>query len=222
MRLLWFSVLLAVLLAIPFLLFGDQFERSFTGDAALRSLRECGSWAWAAIIALLVADLVLPLPGTALMSAGGYIYGAFLGGLLGALGSFLSGLMAYALCRKFGRGVALRLAGAADLARGEALFEQRGPWLVALSRALPLLPEVVACLAGITRMPLRRFTLALACGCVPIGFTYAAIGAAGQDRPGLALAFSVGMPALLWLVVRRSLALDEEATGRFPPGGPGS
>ncbi len=47
-------------------------------------------------------------------------------------------------------------------------------------------------------MPARKFMLALGCGCLPMGFAYAAIGAAGQDQPGLALALSAAVPGLLW------------------------
>jgi uncharacterized membrane protein YdjX (TVP38/TMEM64 family) len=76
---------------------------------------------------------------------------------------------------------------------------------VALSRWLPLLPEVIACLAGLTRMPLRTFTLSLAVGSVPMGFVYAAIGAAGQSRPGLALSLSIIVPAVMYLAVHKRL-----------------
>ena len=202
MRLLWLALLLAVVLAVPFLLFGEAFEAWFAGDAAILRLRDCGTWAWAAIVGLLAADLVLPLPGTAVMSAGGFIYGTLIGGIIAAGGSFLSGMIAYGLCRQFGHGIAERLAGKDDLARGEALFRARGAWLVALSRALPLLPEVIACLAGLTRMPLRLFVLSLASGCLPVGFIFAAIGAAGQARPGVALALSIAVPAVLYAAVQ--------------------
>ncbi len=210
MRLLWLSVLIAVILALPFLFFGETFEAWFTGEGAIVRLRGCGAWAWAAIVGLLAADLVLPLPGTAVMSAGGYLYGALLGGVIAAGGSFLSGLLAYGLCRRFGHRLAERIAGREELARGEALFRTRGAWLVALSRALPLLPEVVACLAGLTRMPLRTFMISLACGCIPVGFIFAAIGAAGKDRPGLALALSIAVPAVLY-------ALAQPWLRRHPP-----
>ena len=210
MRLLWLSLLIAVILALPFLFWGETFEIWFAGESAVARLRGCGAWAWAAIVGLLAADLVLPLPGTAVMSAGGFIYGALLGGVIAAGGSFLSGLLAYGLCRRFGHGIAERLAGREELARGEALFSTRGAWLVALSRALPLLPEVVACLAGLTRMPLRTFTISLACGCVPVGFIFAGIGAAGQSRPGLAFALSIAVPAVFY-------ALAQPWLRRHPP-----
>jgi uncharacterized membrane protein YdjX (TVP38/TMEM64 family) len=202
MRLVWLSLALAALVALPFLIWGESFDGWFTGDAAIQWLRGWGALGWLAVIGLLVSDLVLPVPGTGVMSAAGYLYGAWIGGLLGAAGSFLSGLIAYALCHRFGHAIAARIAGADDLARGEALFRRRGAWLVALSRCLPLLPEVVACLAGVTRMPLGNFLLSLACGCVPMGFIYAAIGAAGQNHPGAAIALSVAVPAVLWAGVQ--------------------
>ena len=54
-------------------------------DAVL-TLRTYGSWAWAVGIALIWADLVLPIPQTAVIAALGIIYGTLLGGLLGSLG----------------------------------------------------------------------------------------------------------------------------------------
>lgn len=210
MRLLWLALALAVALLLPFIFFGEKFTSLFTGDAAVQWLRGCGTWAWAAVIGLLMADLVLPLPATGLMAAAGYIYGAWLGGAISAGGSFLSGVLAYSLCRRFGRGLALRFTGEHDLAEGDKLFRRSGPWLVALSRWLPLLPEVIACLAGLTRMPLKIFLLALACGSVPMGFAYAAIGAAGQENPRLAIALSIAVPPVLWAVVRWCLSVRSE------------
>jgi uncharacterized membrane protein YdjX (TVP38/TMEM64 family) len=205
MRLLLITLGLAVALLLPFLVWGELFVQWFTGAEGLVWLQSWGGWAWAAVLALLIGDLFLPVPATPIMSAAGYLYGVGLGGLLSAAGSFLSGLLAYGLSRKFGRPAAARLAGEAELARGEALFQQRGAWVVALSRWLPLLPEVVACLAGLARMRFAVFAAALACGSVPLGFTYAAIGAAGQDHPRLALALSAIVPAMLWLLVRRHI-----------------
>jgi uncharacterized membrane protein YdjX (TVP38/TMEM64 family) len=149
-----------------------------------------------------VGDLLLPVPSTAVHSALGWVYGLLLGGAIGAAGSILSGLLAYSLCRALGRGAAVRLAGERDLARGEELFSSAGGWIVALSRWLPLLPEVVACMAGLARMPLSPFFLALACGSVPMAYAFAAIGALGVGHPTLALALSAGVPLLLWPLAR--------------------
>lgn len=202
MRLLTTSIILAVVLCLPFLIWGDQFMQWFTGDAAIQWIRGWGAWGWLAVIGLLMSDLFLPIPATPVMSAAGFLYGTWIGGLVSAVGSIAAGLLGYWLCRGFGRGIALRLTGETELAENETLFRKRGPWIVAASRWLPLLPEVISCLAGLTRMPAPTFTLALICGSVPMSFVYAAIGAAGQENPKLAIGLSVLVPPVLWAVVR--------------------
>jgi uncharacterized membrane protein YdjX (TVP38/TMEM64 family) len=204
-----FVLLILVLLAgiiVPFLVWGDQYTAVLSLAGAEAWMRQYGGWAWLAGIVLLIADIVLPIPGTVVMSALGWIYGWLWGGLTAAAGSFLSGMTAYLLCSWLGRPIARRIAGDDGLRRGERLFASGGGgWLVALSRWLPVLPEAVACLAGLSRMPLRPFLVALACGSMPLGFAFAAIGALGHDRPEWALALSAAVPVALWLVARRLL-----------------
>ncbi len=202
MRLLWIFLGLVVLILIPFAIWGDALEAMFTPTGAADWLGRYGGWAWAAGMALLVADLALPIPGTAIMSALGYVYGPLIGGLLSAGGSFVSGALGYGLCRLLGRGAAVRLLGQRDLERSERLFANVGGWLVVLSRWLPVFPEAIACMAGLTRMPPPAFFLALACGSLPLGFTFAAVGSIGVENPALALLLSAALPPLLWLMVR--------------------
>jgi uncharacterized membrane protein YdjX (TVP38/TMEM64 family) len=197
-----FSLLIAVLLVLiigPFCIWGGWFEKMFDLQGAKTWMESLGAWAWLGGIVLLISDLALPVPSTVVMSALGLVYGWFWGGIASAAGAVLAGLVAYALCRKFGHRPALWLAGEEGLAKGEALFRsQRGGWLVALSRWMPVLPEAVACLAGLAKMPFRVFLIALLSGCVPLGFTFAAIGALGVERPGLAIALSALVPVGLY------------------------
>jgi len=160
--------------------------------------RRFGAWAWVVALLLLMADLVLPIPATAVMTALGILYGPWLGGLLAAAGSFLAGSIGYLVCRNFGRPAALKILGPKDLENGETLFATFGGWFVALSRWLPVFPEVVACMAGLTRMPKAAFFTALACGSIPFGFAFAALGHAGVDRPLMAIGFSILIPPLFW------------------------
>jgi uncharacterized membrane protein YdjX (TVP38/TMEM64 family) len=136
------------------------------------------------------------------MAALGFVYGPVAGGLIATLGSFLSGALAYLLCRRFGRLAATRLLGPLQLVEAERLFAGVGGWLVVLSRWLPVFPEVIACMAGLARMRPLPFFVALACGSAPLGFAFAAIGHAGVDHPALAIALSAVLPPLLWLSVQ--------------------
>jgi uncharacterized membrane protein YdjX (TVP38/TMEM64 family) len=201
-RLLGLFLLLAVIVLVPFLIWGPGFEQSFTRDGAAAWLSGYGRWAGVAGILLLMSDLVLPIPATAVMAGLGFVYGPVAGGLIATLGSFLSGALGYLLCRRFGRPVAVRLLGPEDLMDGERLFARVGGWLVVLSRWLPVFPEVIACMAGLARMPPLPFFAALVCGSAPLGFGFAAIGHAGGDDPVLAIALSAGLPPLLWLAVQ--------------------
>ena len=187
----------------PWLIWGEAFERSFSLVGTLTWLRELGPWAAAAGVGLLVADIALPIPSTIVMSALGATYGFGVGGLLSILGSMLAGLTGYGLARWAGRPAAIWIAGEDSLVRTEELFARGGAWLVLTSRWLPILPEAVACLAGLARMPFRTFFWALMVGSVPLGLTFAWVGTLTEDREGLALALSAGLPIGAWLLSQR-------------------
>lgn len=197
---------LTVTLALPFAFFGDTVEALFTGDKSVQMIRDSGALGPLLAIVMLVGDLVLPIPTTAVFAALGIVYGPWLGGLIASFGSFLAGVCGYTLCRRFGLPVAQALAGADSMASGERLFERAGGWLVAFSRWLPLLPEVVSCLAGLSRMPLKPFLFALLCGVIPVGFVFAAIGHSGASRPLLTLTLSALAPLVLWFIVKPFLS----------------
>lgn len=192
---------LAVLVIIPFLLWGDGLEARFSELNTAQWLRSYGSWAWFAGFLLLLGDLILPIPATAVMTALGIVYGPWIGGTIAAFGSLMSGALGYGLCRLFGLDAARWLLGERDLLRGRDLFKRYGGWLVALSRWLPVFPEVIACMAGLTRMPVWTFFTALLCGSVPFGFAFATLGHAGVDQPFLAIGLSALLPPVLWAVV---------------------
>jgi uncharacterized membrane protein YdjX (TVP38/TMEM64 family) len=98
-------------------------------DAVL-TLRKYESWAWALAIALLWADLVLPVPQTAVIAALGIIYGTLLGGLLGSLGLITGGLLGYGLMLTFARRFVQRFAAAQSLHKIESLFDRNGAWAI--------------------------------------------------------------------------------------------
>jgi uncharacterized membrane protein YdjX (TVP38/TMEM64 family) len=167
------------------------------GEAVL-ILRECDAWAWAAGIALIWADLVLPVPQTMVIAALGIVYGTVLGGLLGSVGLVTGGLLGYVLMLTSARRLVKRFAGPQSLDTMESLFERAGAWAIVLTRSLPYsIPEAMAFLAGLAGMPIGKFTAALAIGSVPTAFGFAAIGAGWADRPILALVTSYVLPILL-------------------------
>jgi uncharacterized membrane protein YdjX (TVP38/TMEM64 family) len=72
--------------------------------------------------------------------------------------------------------------------------------MILMSRASPILPEVSACMAGITRMPFRKFLLAWTINTVPFALiaSYSgSISSISNPRPAIYAAISIY--AVLWI-----------------------
>lgn len=197
-------LVLALAVIVPFLVWGEGMEASLTREGVVAQLGDAIRYAWLAGIALLISDLLLPIPNSAVMAALGVIYGPVVGGLVASAGIAFAGAVGFAICRSYGRPAALWLIGDGGIAEGERLFARAGGWLVALTRPVPILSEVVACMAGLAGMRLRPFMLSLLCGSLPFGFVMAAVGFVGAERPVLTLGLSLLLPLLLWAGLNRN------------------
>jgi uncharacterized membrane protein YdjX (TVP38/TMEM64 family) len=191
-----FAIVAAMLASM--LVVGDALDQRFGGAEGIRRLAAYGAWTWLVAIALIVSDLVLPVPGTAVITGLGMIYGPWLGGLIGGVGSVLAGLTAYGGSRLLGARFAMWLVGDEDLRHLAHFFARRGPLAIALSRWLPILPEALCCLAGISRMSFRVFVAALVCGGLPMSFLFAWLGRSFEQQPLAGLVVSGLIPLLLW------------------------
>lgn len=214
----WLLGLAVVLVPIlPWIVLGPWLEvwaaGLVSGEGAAGKSRELLA---ALGVTLLAGDSFLPIPSTLVMSGLGLALGVVLGGSAAALGVFLSGAIAYLVCRRWGSGMARRIAGEKGLARVEGAMSRHGPLLIAATRSVPVVQEASACLAGATRMPAKRFFTALALGCIPTGFAYAAIGASALQNRSLAVGLSVALPLLTWPVVALALRVVQawRAVGR--------
>lgn len=210
------SVFIAAL-AVIFFTVGDKLDVWFAGEQGLEWLKQQGPWAGIAGIGLIVADLFLPMPTSGVMAGLGQIYGGFVGGLYSAAGSVAAGMVAYGLTRLIGPRAADMIAGAENIAKLKRFYEQRGAWAIALTRVLPLIPEVLCCLAGLSRMPFGKFLAALVSGSLPLSFLFSYFGSLAGDEPFSYMLIAVAAPAVvflpIWLVVLRvsDLPVTEQA-----------
>ena len=180
------------------MVWGGQWEAWADVGHASGQLRGYGVSSAVVGFLLLVLDLVLPVPGTVVMSALGYLHGALWGGLIGFAGASVAGMGGYAIGNACPERWARKFLGAKDYERGHRLFARGGGWMVALSRAVPILPEAIAVTAGMVRMPWRMYVLSMACGNLPMAFVFAWVGASGKSHPQLAVVLSFAVPAILW------------------------
>jgi uncharacterized membrane protein YdjX (TVP38/TMEM64 family) len=195
-----YAVILAAvaLTLIPTLIFDDELDAALGGEAGLELLQAYGPWAWLVGIGLIVSDLFLPVPSTAVIAGLGMLYGPWLGGFVGGVGSTLAGMVAYSVGRWVG-GPALRLfVGPEEMTRLPRFFARHGLWAIALSRWMPLLPEALCGLAGVARMRTVPFLAALACGSFAMGFAFGFLGVHYLDRPVAGLILSALIPLAVW------------------------
>lgn len=202
MRILLIIVGLIALSAIPFLFFGDRFD---TG-AILEFFQSGSPLSLLLGVVAISVDLVIPFPAHAIMTGFGMTQGWFIGGLLGAIGTFSAGFLAYWLCRIIGQRAVKVIAGDGDIARLTRFFERYGMWSIALSRWIPLVPEVVSSLAGATRMNQSKFLAGNLLGSLSVGFAYGALGSMSIVPAYLLFAISIGVPILLLIVFTIFLA----------------
>jgi uncharacterized membrane protein YdjX (TVP38/TMEM64 family) len=137
------------------------------------------------------------VPASVLMALSGSYFGVWLGAALSFIGAMASAGIGYGLCRWGGQSAFTRFVGEAEGREAKAWFERYGVYAIILSRPVPMLTEILSCLAGVSGMDPRVFFAACVCGTLPVCLVYAFLGAQGAVW---AVWASLGLPALAWLV----------------------
>ena len=156
------------------------------------------------IVALLAADVFLPVPSSIIMVLSGAAFGVLWGAVFALVGSVAGEWLGFELVRKFGRGASSRIATDEDIDRVNAFFERYGALAVIVTRPLPIVMETMSLVAGLSRMRREVFLLASLVGTMPIVLVYAYAGAVSRQVGSLlpAAVILVAVTALGWLWYR--------------------
>jgi uncharacterized membrane protein YdjX (TVP38/TMEM64 family) len=165
----------------------------------------------AAVVMLLVVDLLIAIPTMTTILIAGYALGPLLGGGAAAVGLMALGLGGYGLGRRFGRPILSRLfRDEAKLTEIEQAFAKNDLLTLFVCQALPILPELSCILAGISRMKFLRFLLGYSVGVLPFAFIVAYAGSKSTlSDPTPAIYTAIGVSAgllILWNMVRKRAA----------------
>lgn len=180
----------------------------------------------AAFMAVYIIQTALSLPGATVLSlAAGAIFGSIMGTLWAVIAATLGAALACIVTRYLLRDLVLAKFGP----RLEGLnreLETRGFNYLLFLRLVPVFPFFLINLAaGLTRLPLRTFTLATLIGIIPGGFVYVNAGASLatiDSLAGIASPRVLGAFALLGLFalvpVLHGKWRDRRGSGRVEPG----
>jgi uncharacterized membrane protein YdjX (TVP38/TMEM64 family) len=197
-----FAAILMAIVIVPFVFFGAQLEAFSLGvlDAARSKPMIAGAG-----IALLAADVVLPIPSTVVAAALGALLGAVPGTIVAVAGLTLGCAIGYGLGRLLGHDFALRQLGGSDFNYLAGLFERHGLPILALCRPVPVLAEASIIAAGVLGLPAGKALIVT--GLANIGFAgvYATLGAAAESPLGFLIAFaaSLAIPAVALFAANR-------------------
>lgn len=175
-----------------------------TVRASMEALRESPDavlWIVLIVIAVLAIDSLLAVPTITTIVLAGYFLGPLVGGAAAALGVMLAGCICFFGSRFGGDRIFRAIVSPEEGARLQAWFESSGALALLLSRSLPMLPEVLSCVAGMSGMRALRYLTLFALGNIPFVFLAAWAGSQSSlEKPWPALIVGMGLPAIAWLV----------------------
>ncbi len=155
-----------------------------------------------ALIALLLfADLFIAVPTLTITILSGFFLGHTYGAISALIGVTLAGVCGYVLSRYYGNTI-LNLLIKDEIERNNAVttFQNHGFIMILLSRAMPILPEVTACLSGMTQMTFYKFIIAWFISSVPYILIASYAGSISTiENPKPAIFTSIGILLFLWL-----------------------
>ena len=172
-------------------------------------------WVAGTVVLLLFLDLFVAVPTLTITILAGFFLGFPVGALAAFTGMSLAAFTGYAISQKWGERV-ISLLVKSEIQRIEMAeaFNASGPTMIILSRAAPMVPEVTACMAGVTKMPLPRYMLYFTISSLPYAIIAAYAGSiSSPESPLPAIYAALALYAVLWsgwyLFRRRSQKLKQ-------------
>ena len=167
MKLLLLTILAFLIITLAFLL--NQSGLISDADSIISFVNSFGSFSYLAFVFVVILEVVAaPIPGLILYTAGGILFGTFLGGTLALLGNVMGASIAFFLARIFKETLKIKFSKK-EWRRFDRFSQKYGGYAIFLLRINPLTSsDIFSYLAGITKMPFWKFILGTTLGLAPI------------------------------------------------------
>lgn len=159
------------------------------------------AYIFAAVVILLLLDIILSVPTLVTILLTGFFLGFPLGAAAAFTGLTLAMLAGYMISWQYGgRAISMIVKSETERAEMAEAFARSGPAMIMLARSVPMAPEVTACMAGVTRMPLLRYLTFYTLGTIPyVGIAAYAGSISTLNDPKPAILAALGLYAMLWI-----------------------
>ena len=158
-------------------------------------------WVIATVIFLLFLDLFVAVPTLTITILAGFFLGFPMRAAAALTGLSAVAFSGFTISRVWGEhAISWVVRSENDRQDLAESFQSSGPLMIILARAAPIVPEVTACMAGATGMPLARYCLFFSIGTLPYVLIAAYAGSISSlENPMPAIYAALGLYLVLWI-----------------------
>ena len=121
--------------------------------------------------------LLVPLPSEIVLLATGMIWGWFLGGLMGIIGSMAAALLCFYVSRRGGRPLAEKFVGEKAIDIADDFIRKHGIKAIIITRFIPIIPfDVISYTSGLVDIDVKKYLIGTLIGSIFRAFFYATLG----------------------------------------------
>jgi len=124
-----------------------------------------------------VQGLIVPLPSELVLLATGMIWGWFLGGIMGIIGSMAAAVLCYYVSRRGGRPLAEKFVGEKAINIADDFIGKHGMKAIIITRFIPFIPfDVISYTSGLVDIDVKEYLIGTLIGSIFRAFFYSTLG----------------------------------------------
>ncbi|MHA2397670.1 MAG: TVP38/TMEM64 family protein [Promethearchaeota archaeon] len=129
------------------------------------------------ILIMAVQGLLVPIPSEVVLLATGMIWGWFLGGIMGVIGSMAAAVLCFYVSRRGGRPLAERFIGEKGINMADDLIQKYGTKAIIVSRLIPFISfDVISYASGLVDIKFKKYINGTLIGSIFRAFFYSVWG----------------------------------------------
>jgi uncharacterized membrane protein YdjX (TVP38/TMEM64 family) len=175
-----FIVLVIVSLFLLYLVFVDEtFLYRIVVEWFVNPIILLGIWGIFLFIGVMaIQGLLVPIPSEVVLLATGMIWGVWIGGIMGIIGSMAAGLLCFYISRKGGRPLAEKFIGENVIEVFDNFIQKHGMVSILILRSTPVLAfDPVSYVSGLVELDAKKYAIGTLIGSIPRAFFYSILGA---------------------------------------------
>lgn len=140
------------------------------------------------IVIMAFQGLIVPIPSEVVLLATGMIWGIYLGGFMGIIGSMAAGLLCFYISRKGGRPLAEKFVGEKAINIADEFIKKHGIKAIIITRFIPFIPfDVISYTSGLVDIDIKKYSTGTLIGSIFRAFFYALLGSLFFSKHNLSL-----------------------------------